>query len=168
VNDKNMEEIFTKHAQTVYKYLYSMTRNEHLSEELTQETFAIAVSSINRFRGECKISVWLCQIAKYQWYKELERRKKYKMESIDIYDNSLFTAGFENEIEFKDVVKILLEELESLDPATQEVIRLRIFGNMSYKEIGEVLGKTENWARVTFYRGKLKLKERMEKDEGQS
>ena len=90
------------------------------------------------------------------------------MESIDIYDNSLFTAGFENEIELKDVVKILLEELESLDPATQEVIRLRIFGNMSYKEIGEVLGKPENWARVTFYRGKLKLKERMEKDEGQS
>lgn len=165
MDDKNMEEIFNEHAQTVYKYLYSMTRNAHLSEELTQETFAIAVSSINRFRGDCKISVWLCQIAKYQWFKELERRKKYITESIDTLHDSLSEECIEYEIETKDEANFMFTELGNLDPATQEVMKLRIFGNMSYKEIGEIMGKTENWARVTYYRGKLKLRERIERNE---
>lgn len=80
---QNIEEIYNQHSNTVYKYLFCLTGNEYLSEELTQETFAIAVKEIKKFKGECKVSVWLCQIAKHLWYKELKKTKKNKNISLD-------------------------------------------------------------------------------------
>ena len=73
---QNIEEIYQEYSITVYKYLFCLTQNRDISEELTQETFAIAVEDIKKFRGECKLSVWLCQIAKHLWYKELKKKEK--------------------------------------------------------------------------------------------
>ena len=67
---QDIEKIYKQYSKTVYKYVFCLTNNEDLSEEITQETFAIAVQKINTFKGDCKISVWLCQIAKFLWYKE--------------------------------------------------------------------------------------------------
>ena len=154
---QNMDEINEECFETVYKYLFCLTHNSDISEELTQETFYRAVKKIDTYNGKCKISVWLCQIAKHLWYNQCRKNKRIvdTDETFDIEDpqnlEEQFIAGEE---------KVLLyKKMQNLDEKTREVLYLRITGELSFKEIGEILGKTENWARVTFYRGKSKLKE---------
>ena len=155
---QDMEQIYKQYFETVNKYLFCLTHNSDISEELTQETFYRAVKKINTFKGDCKMSVWLCQIAKNLWYDELKKNKK--TENIG---DEMLSIQSEDKIEEKVVLnesKIeLYKKIQKLDKQTREVIYLRITGELSFKEIGDILNKTENWARVTFYRGKQKLKE---------
>ena len=153
---QDMEEIYKEYSNTIYKYLFCLTKNEDISEELTQETFAIAVKEINRFKGKCKVSVWLCQIAKHLWYKELKKNKNF---SIDEIEDNLQAFETTEDIVFESEEKLeLFKNIQILDDKSREVVYLRILGNLNFIEIGEVLGKTANWARVTFYRAKEKLK----------
>ena len=155
---QDMEQIYKQYFETVNKYLFCLTHNSDISEELTQETFYRAVKKINTFKGDCKMSVWLCQIAKNLWYDELKKNKKF--ENIE---DEMLSIQSEDKIEDKVILnesKIeLYKKIQKLDKQTREVIYLRITGELSFKEIGDILNKTENWARVTFYRGKQKLKE---------
>ena len=156
---QNIEEIYEEYFETVNKYLFCLTHNKEISDDLTQETFCRTVENIDNFRNECKISVWLCQIAKNLWYNELKKNKK--MDHIDEEYISMIPS--KEEVEY-DVISNsnkleLYKRLQKLDKQTREVIYLRITGELSFKEIADILNKTENWARVTFYRGKLKLKE---------
>ena len=159
---QNIEEIYKEHSNTVYKYLFCLTGNEDLSEELTQETFAIAVKEIKKFKGNCKVSVWLCQIAKHLWYKELKKKKRNIsiVEISDIQDSE----NLENLIINKEEKLKLFKDIQKLDEKSKELIYLRMVGNLDFTEIGEILGKTANWARVTFYRAKQKLKEENENE----
>ena len=155
--DCDMEYIYKEHAKTVYKYMLSLTCDESLAEELTQETFYRAVYSIDSYDGSCKISVWLCSIAKHIWYKELDRRAKYKTEELreDISTNQSpeFLAILSGE-------KIaLFKAVHALEETSKEVVLMRLSGELSFAEIGEVMGKNENWARTTFYRAKIKIRE---------
>ena len=131
---KDLDAVYRQHAQTVYKFLLSQCRDPQTAEELTQETFYQAVRSIDRFDGSCKVSVWLCQIAKHLWYQHLRK------------------ANRETELPEE-------AELPLMPSAEDEAVYLRAFGGLSFREIGDVLGKTETWARVTFYRGKERLKQ---------
>lgn len=155
---QDMEQIYKQYFETVNKYLFCLTHNSDISEELTQETFYRAVKKINTFKGDCKMSVWLCQIAKNLWYDELKKNKK-----IENLGDKMLSIQSEDKIEEKVVLnesKVeLYKKIQKLDKQTREVIYLRITGELSFKEIGDILNKTENWARVTFYRGKQKLKE---------
>lgn len=157
---KELEGMYLAYAQTVYKYLIYLTQNEELSEELTQETFYQASRTIKNFKGECKVSVWLCQIAKHLWYKHLEKNRKIEVVSFD--ENLSFIPSMDN-IE-SDMLKSekrveLFRKIHLLDPISKEVIYLRLSGELSFSEIGDVLNKSETWARVTFYRAKQKLLE---------
>ena len=152
----DMTAIYRQHAQTVYKFLLSQTRDPGLAEELTQETFYQAVRSIDRFDGTCKVSVWLCQIAKHLWYQQLRKQKREVPLSEEGVDVPLPSA--EEETLDRAGRLELLRQVHSLSEPYREVVYLRAFGDLSFREIGDVLGKTENWARVTFYRGKEKLK----------
>ena len=157
---QNIEEIYKEYSITVYKYLFCLTQNRDISEELTQETFAIAVEDIKKFRGECKLSVWLCQIAKHLWYKELKKRKKNANVSFEeVNDTILYDESFEEIICEKEEKLKLFKDMQKLDEKSREVMYLRMVGNLSYEEIGEILGKTANWSRVTFYRAKQKIRE---------
>ena len=153
---KYMEQIYKEYARTVYKFLLSRCHSEDLAEELTQETFYQAVRSIDRFDGSCKISVWLCQIAKHLWYRYLEKHKR-EIPVENLQETEAASAA-EEEVMDRERQLDLLKQIHHLSPAAREAVYLRIFGNLSFREIGEVLGKTENWARVTFYRSKEKLK----------
>ena len=156
---QNIDEIYKQYAETVYKYIFCLSGDKNLSEEIMQETFVIAIKELEKFRGDCKISVWLCQIAKHLWYKELKKLKDKKI--IDIEDAKDLQTNDDIEeiiIRKEDKLKIL-KDMQNLDKATKEVMYLRMFGELSFSEIAEVLGKTANWARVTFYRGKEKLRE---------
>ena len=157
---QNIEEIYKEYSITVYKYLFCLTQNRDISEELTQETFAIAVEDIKKFRGECKLSVWLCQIAKHLWYKELKKSKKSVNVSLEeVNDNILYDESLEELICEKEEKLKLFKDMQKLDEKSREVMYLRMVGNLSYEEIGEILGKTANWSRVTYYRAKQKIRE---------
>lgn len=157
---QNIEEIYKQHSNTVYKYLFCLTGKEEVAEELTQETFAIAVKEIYKFKGNCKISVWLCQIAKHLWYKELKKSKRNKNISIEDLTEEIEEKQTTEDIVCKNEEKLtLFKEMQKLDGQAREVMYLRIIGNLNFIEIGEILGKTPNWARVTFYRAKQKIRE---------
>ena len=158
---QNIEEIYSKYSDIVYKYVFCLTGDEDITEEIVQETFLVAVKDINKFRGECKISTWLCQISKYLWYKRLKKEKEI---SIDTLENSLLLDGSIEENFCDKESKIqLFKKLQNLDEDTKNVMYLRIFGNFEYSEIAEIMNKTSNWARVVFFRGKQKLKEELNK-----
>lgn len=158
---QSMEEIYQSYALTVYKYLLSLCHSDDIAEELTQETFYQAIKSINRFDGSCHISTWLCAIAKNQYRSYC--RKHSKLQEIELNDNITLSAeeetvAYENRVE-------LLRRLHLCPEPYREILYLRIFGDLSFKEIGDILGKTENWARVTFYRGKEKLRKELNENE---
>ena len=160
----DIETIYKEYFQTVYKYLICLTHNEDIAEELTQETFYKAIQKINTFKNNCKISIWLCQIGKNLWYDELKKNKKIKDISDDEYFSIQIMTDFEDKIISEENRKILYQRIRNLNEQTRKVIYLRIIGDLSFKEIGSILGKTENWARTTFYRGKEKLREEKDDD----
>lgn len=154
------DQIYQKYARTVYKYLLSLTYNDDIAQELTQETFYQAVRSINRYDESCSVSTWLCAIAKNQLLSY--QRKHPIQENLDDYDQAVQSAekdmlDSENRVE-------LLKKLHLCPEPFREILYLRIFGNLSFKEIGQIMGRTENWARVTFYRGKEKLRKEIMRD----
>jgi RNA polymerase sigma factor (sigma-70 family) len=153
----DLHEIYNNHSEVVFKYLMCLCHNADLSEELTQETFYQAVRSIDRYNGECKISVWLCQIAKHSYYKYLEKNNKERRNVLQ--DNTLHTSPEDELIHSEDKIA-LYKTIHLLEEPFKEVLFLRILGGLSFKEIGEIQLKNENWARVTFYRAKMKLRER--------
>ena len=162
---QDIDKIYKKYGEIVYKYVFCLTGNEDITEEIVQETFLVAVKDINKFRGECKISTWLCQISKYIWYKRLKKEKTKKEIPLDILQNTLCIEQTMEEIFCNKEIKIkLFKKLQHLDEDTRNVMYLRIFGNFEYSEIAEIMNKTSNWARVIFFRGKQKLKEEL-KDE---
>lgn len=152
----DMSRIYQQHAQTVYKFLLSQTHNPDLAEELTQETFYQAVRSIDRFDGGCKISVWLCQIAKHLWYQHLRKHGRESPMPEELPEFPVSSA--EDGLLEQEARISLLRKIHALPDAQKEVVYLRAFGGLSFREIGDVLGRTETWARVTFYRGKEALR----------
>lgn len=156
---QDIEQIYKEYFETVNKYLFCLTHNNDISEELTQETFYKAVKKINTYKGSCKMSVWLCQIAKNLWYDYCRKHKRI----VNIEENELFDIqaieNVEEQVVSNDEKILLYRKMQKLDEKTREVMYLRITGELSFKEIGLILNQTENWARVTFYRGKQKLKE---------
>ena len=159
---QTMEEIYQAHAQTVYRYLLSLTRDEMLAEELTQETFYQAIRTVNHFDGSCKISTWLCAIAKncLQTY----RRKHPPQDDADAADTRQSPSA--EACYFADAGQTeILRVMQRIQPPTRDVLYLRLLGGLSFREIGDILSKTENWARVTFYRGKETLKKELNRNE---
>lgn len=159
----DMQQIYREYAKTVYKYLLSLCHNEDLAEELTQETFYQAVRSIGRYDGSCKISVWLCQIAKHLWYHHLRKAKREvplpeedPLPPVPSAEAAVLESSGQME---------LLRLVRALPEPGREVVYLRAFGGLSFREIGDVLGRTETWARVTFYRAKERLRNGGEMDE---
>ena len=150
-----MEELYQKNAAMVYRYLCRLTQDAGLAEELTQETFFQAIKGIDKFRGDCKVSVWLCQIAKNLWYKELQKRTKHKTVELDdaIPSKQSVESDCLNHLERIEIFRLM----HNLEEVTREVMYLRLAGDLQFSEIASILGKTENWARVTYYRGKQKL-----------
>ena len=155
---ERMEDIYREYFDNVYKYLFCLTRNVDLSEELTQETFYQAMKTIKDFRGDCKMSVWLCQIAKYMWIRDCEKNNKNISIPIDDIEFMIPAKDNieENILNSEDKIA-LYRKLHSLDDNTKEVMYLRLTGELNFREIGDILNKSETWARVTFYRGKQKL-----------
>ncbi len=162
--EHDLEQLYKENMSAVYKYLFCLTHDADLAEELTQETFYQATKGIRRFRGDCKVSVWLCQIAKHLWYGELKKRRQMPLPLDEVETLSLGLNLEESYLQSLDKLT-LFKKLHDLDALVREVVYLRLTGELSFAEIGEIMGKTENWARVTFYRGKQKIVKGWDQDE---
>lgn len=152
----NIEGIYIKYARLIKNYIFFITNDIELSEEVMQETFVVAIDQINKFRGDSEIYTWLCSIAKKILYKKLKKNNSNNMVSIDelrLADNE----NVEDNYISNDNKLRLYETLQCLDVITREVMYLRLTGDLTFKEIGRILHKSENWARVTFFRGKKQL-----------
>lgn len=161
----NIEQLYQLYFKDVYLYLRAISKSEDVAEELTQETFFKAIKGINKFRGDCDVRVWLCQIAKNTYYKYCEKNKRVVTEPIEetIPDTSI---SLEKEVVSKEQSKVLKALLKSMDEPYRKVFHLRVFAELSFREIGEACGRNENWARVTYYRAKNNLASEMEEQYG--
>lgn len=167
---KDLSEIYKSYADEVKYFLICLTSNVDLAEELTQETFYQAVKSIGRYNGECKMSVWLCQIAKHTYYNYLKKEKRNTHISVENMTQMGVDITSNANVPDVEVVKrntliSIHKEIHLLNEPYREIFLPRTSINLSFKEIGEIFDKSENWARVTYYRAKLKLAERIDLNE---
>ncbi|MEK5236990.1 RNA polymerase sigma factor [Paenibacillus sp. FSL L8-0470] len=149
----DVEQIYEQYFQDVYLFALSLSRSKQIAEEITQETFVKAVKNINQFKGNCKISVWLCQIAKNTYFTYMDKQKRYEPGDPQekIHKNS-FTI--EQKLIDKTEALRIHKLLHSLKEPYKEVFTLRVFGELSFDHISQVFGRTESWARVTFHRAR--------------
>jgi len=156
-----MEEIYREYVTVVYKYLISLTHDSDMAEELTQETFYQAIRSSDRYDESCKITTWLCSIAKNVLITYRRKHPEYD----DISKQEIPTGSAEQDA-INNLQRLeLMKKIHLMEDPYREVLYLRVFGELSFKEIGEVLSKNENWARVTYYRGKEKLGKEVKQNE---
>lgn len=156
------EKIYDQHFREVYAFILSMSLNEKLAEEITQETFFKALKAIDGFKGQCKMNVWLCQIAKNTYFTHLSKQKRLvPEEAVESSGDAVMERLMENREEAMRVHKVL----HSLQDPYKEVFTLRIFGELSFRDISGLFGKTESWARVTYHRARQKIQDRLKEED---
>lgn len=157
------EKIYETYFKDVYLYMLRLSGNEHIAEEITSDTFFKAMSSIGSFRGECDIRVWLCQIAKNCYYSYLKKSKKVdSIEDSKLQDISDPNAFIDEQIANRETTEHIQNILHDLPEPYKEVFMWRIFADLSFKQIGQIFNKTDNWACVTYHRARAMLKKRLE------
>lgn len=159
----NIEELYRTYFDIVYRYIRSVSQDGSLAEEVTQETFFKALKKADQFRGDCDVRVWLCQIAKNTLYDHLKKQKKQllgdeKLEKAESAGGELLEEKLAQRSQAMEIHKIL----HRLSEPYKEVFSLRTFGELNFREIGMLFGKSENWARVTYYRARVKIREELE------
>lgn len=160
-----MDAIYKKYCKCVYTFLYKLTNDIELSEELTQETFYTAIKKINTLNKKESIRTWLYQIAKNKWKDYLKKNKKANIDlDENTVENLVANYDIEEDMIAKDNIIEFYKKIHMLDIDTREIIYLKIIRNFTFKEISQILGKNEEWARTKFYRGKLKLKESLKNE----
>ena len=154
------EKLYNAYYMQVYSYAVALTKNPEQAEEIAQHTFVKALSSKAGYKGKSSELTWLCSIAKNLYYDEI--RRKQKLTEMDALNNTPSGDDLERAISDADAtfrIHIVLHELEE---PYKEVFQLRVFGELSFAQIASIFRKTESWARVTYHRARLKIKERME------
>lgn len=154
-----LEEMYNRYFKDVYLFAFSLSKNQHIAEDITSETFIKVMQSLDSFKGESDIKVWLFQIAKNTYYSYL--RKNNRVVPTETFDYEIDTINVEKDVLDKNESMRVHRTLHTLPDPYKEVFSLRLFGELSYKEIGEIFGKTENWACVTYYRARKKINEKM-------
>lgn len=152
----DFQEVYDLYFSDVYKYVLSLCRNAHVAEEVTQETFFKALKSIDSFQGQCRLYVWLCQIARNTYFSYSGKEKRNQAE-IEVPSGE----SLEEKLLDKEAAFAIHKLLHKLEEPYKEVFSLRVFGELSFRQIGQLFEKTESWARVTYHRARLKIKEEL-------
>lgn len=157
------DEVYKAYFNDVFLYIKKLSGDDNLAEEITSETFFKAMRAIDTFRGDCDIRVWLCQIVKNTYFSYLKKQDRF----VEIDDlealNTHISLNLEESMIIQDKAMIVHTHLHNLPEHYKEMFMLRVFGELSFKQIGSLFSKTENWACVTFYRAKSKIIEQLEK-----
>lgn len=152
----DFEKIYRMYYIQVYSYTLTLVKNQHDAEEITQNTFFKAMKSLSSFKGNSNIYTWLCAIAKNESVDFLRKKRPQELDE-NLPGKDDFSASLADRETLLEVHRVL----HQLDEPYKEVFQLRIFGELSFKEIGTIFGKSENWARVVYHRSRLKIQERM-------
>lgn len=161
----DFDEIYQLYTNDVYRYLLKFTGNETEAEELTQETFLHAIEKIHTFRGETSIKAWLIVIAKNCYYSAMRSPWKYPTEFDENIQSDHADANLYDCFVDRESAKRIHRVLHDMNEPYKEVFSLRVFGELPFKEIAELFGKTESWAKVTFYRAKNQILNAINKED---
>ena len=153
----DFEMVFRENNQFVFRFLMKLCGDVSLAEELTQETFFRAYMNLSALRNEEKVAAWLCQIAKNTYFAWFNEQKRKQPISQPISENS--TPDIAELFEEKELAGRAFSVLHALEEPYKEVFMLSVFGGLSLKDISAMFGKSESWARVTYYRAKQKIME---------
>lgn len=157
------EQIYKTYFKSVYLYIMQLSGNEHIAEEITSETFFKAINSIDDFRGDCDMRVWLCQIAKNTYYSYLKKNKKVvSIDEPDLENISDSEDHVCSQICDREDARQIRRIMHTLSDPYKEVFMWRVFGELSFKDIGDIYGKTDNWACVTYHRAVKMIQSRLE------
>ena len=177
------EEIYREYFKDVFLFIKGLSQDDNVAEEITSETFFKALKSLDSFKGNCDVRVWLCQIAKNTYYSYLRKNKRLESFEEQVTEmvgqvadatgsmqgkgTTSVTVGqmakpVEDAVIDKETALAIHRILHDMEEPYKEVFSLRVFGELSFGQIGSIFGKTENWACVTFHRAKAKIQERME------
>jgi len=154
------EELYRLYYEDVFRFLRGLARDEVLAEELTAETFFRAIKGLDRFRGECGVYVWLCQIGKHCYYSHQKRQKR--LDSGEAPGDAATEENLEELMLDKDMAFRLHQLLHGLKEPYREVFSLRVFGELSFRQIGALFGKTDHWACVVYHRAKTAIRNGLE------
>jgi len=157
----DFENIYRTYFKDIYLYIRRLSNNETIAEDITSETFYKAIVNIDKFRQDCDIRVWLCQIAKNTYYSYLKKHKKIQdnYEWDNIVDDDSY---IEKKLNQKDDLEMIHQILHTIEEPYKEVFMLRIFADLSFKQIGSIFKKSDNWACVTYHRARKMIRNRLE------
>ena len=160
---KEFDEIYRLYADDIYRFLLKLTQNEAISQDILQETILKAIISADKFKENCSIKTWLCTIAKNEYYNYLKRSDNKNLaldEDLQSHENTLDNY-FSDRMQALELHSVL----HNLEEPYKEIFTLRVFAELKFNEIGKIFGKSENWARVTFFRAKEKIIGILEKED---
>ena len=160
---KEFDEIYRLYADDIYRFLLKLTQNEAISQDILQETMLKAIISADKFKENCSIKTWLCTIAKNEYYNYLKRSDNKNLaldEELQSHENTLDNY-FSDRMQALELHSVL----HNLEEPYKEIFTLRVFAELKFNEIGKIFGKSENWARVTFFRAKEKIIGILEKED---
>lgn len=152
---KEFDEIYRLYAADLYRFIYKLSMNEALSMDILQNTMLKAIMSYDKFKGNCSVKTWLCTIARNEYYNIIKSSESKNL-PLDEAQNSL-TESIENRILDSSQALEIHRILHALDEPYKEIFTLRVFAELKFSDIGAIFGKSENWARVNFFRAKEKL-----------
>lgn len=166
IDVKVFEDIYIKYKVDVYRFLCKLTGYRYdLSEELLQETFYQAFISFNRFRGECEIKTWICQIAKNSYYSYIRNEiKKEKLTVKMVKDEE--ANDFTEQTEKKELVQNIHKIMEDFDERTKNIVLYRMYADLKFSEISNLIGISESSAKVIYSRSKIKIREQLKERYG--
>lgn len=159
----DFEEIYRTYFNDVFVYIRKLSGDENIAEEITSQTFFKALTSINKFKGECDVRVWLCQIAKNCYFTYLKKNSKTEnIDNLEVLNIQDFTCDVNEIISNQEQSKLIQNALYTIPEPYKEVFMWRVFAELNFKEIGQIFDKSDNWACVTYHRARNMIKEKLE------
>ena len=159
----SLEQLYNTYFNDVYLYILRLSGNAHVAEEITSDTFFKAMKSIDKFRGDCDVRVWLCQIAKNCYYSHVKKNNRIKqVDESEMQDIPDLAPNAAEEAIRREEIEQIQRILHDMGEPYKEVFMWRTYAELSFQQIAEIFGKTENWACVTYHRARKKILERLE------
>ena len=159
----DFEQLYNTYFNDVYLYILRLSGNEHIAEEITSDTFFKAMKSIDSFRGDCDVRVWLCQIAKNRYYSYIKKSTRTKhVDEAEMQEITDLAPSVADEYVRREEIERIQKVLHAVGEPYKEVFMWRVYAELSFKQIAQIFGKNENWACVTYHRARKMIKERLE------
>ena len=161
---KDLDRIYEENFIKVYRYILSVSGDEHLAEEITQETFYRALRTTKDFRGDCSVSTWLCVIARNLLLNQAARQNRADATAEEMKRQDKGNESAEEICVRRETADRIRQVIARMDDPYGEVLALRLYSELSFAEIGKMFGKSNSWARVVYHRARMRAKEELENE----